>query len=86
LQDPISETKQNKTFTEKGWWSGSRCRPWIQTPVLKKKSILSFCYMLNFVLRKWRKKYFYGKNEETREDYLGVTLASSDFKKGPSLT
>jgi hypothetical protein len=27
LQDPISETKQNKTFTEKGWWSGSRCRP-----------------------------------------------------------
>jgi hypothetical protein len=22
---------------EGGWWSGSRCRPWVHTPVLKKK-------------------------------------------------
>jgi hypothetical protein len=22
-----------KTITKKGWWSGSRCRPWVQTPV-----------------------------------------------------
>jgi hypothetical protein len=22
-----------KPITEKGWWSGSRCRPWVQTPV-----------------------------------------------------
>jgi hypothetical protein len=20
----------------KGWWSGSKCRPWVQTPVLQK--------------------------------------------------
>jgi hypothetical protein len=26
-----------KNITKKGWWSGSRCRPWVQTPVLKKK-------------------------------------------------
>jgi hypothetical protein len=23
--------------TKQGWWSGSRCRPWVQTPVQKKK-------------------------------------------------
>jgi hypothetical protein len=33
LQDPIS----NKTITKKDWWSGSRWRPWVQTPVLPKK-------------------------------------------------
>jgi hypothetical protein len=26
-----------KKPTEKGWWSGSRCRPSVQTPVLPKK-------------------------------------------------
>jgi hypothetical protein len=26
-----------KPITRKGWWSGSRCRPWVQAPVLKKK-------------------------------------------------
>jgi hypothetical protein len=26
-----------KPITKKGWWSGSRCRPWVQTPVLPKK-------------------------------------------------
>jgi hypothetical protein len=31
--DPISK----KTFTKKGWWSGSRYRPWVQTPVPQKK-------------------------------------------------
>jgi hypothetical protein len=30
-RDPIS-----KTITKKGWWSDSRCRPWVQTPELKK--------------------------------------------------
>jgi hypothetical protein len=24
---------QKKPITKKGWWSGSRCRPWVQTPV-----------------------------------------------------
>jgi hypothetical protein len=22
---------------KKGWWSGSRCRPWVQAPILQKK-------------------------------------------------
>jgi hypothetical protein len=26
-----------KTYPEKGWWSGSKCKPWGQTPVLKKR-------------------------------------------------
>jgi hypothetical protein len=26
-----------KPFTKKGWWSGSRCRPRIQTPSTTKK-------------------------------------------------
>jgi hypothetical protein len=30
-------SKKKKTFTKKGWQSDSRCRPWVQTPVLKKK-------------------------------------------------
>jgi hypothetical protein len=32
-QDPISK----KPITKKGYWSGSRCRPWVQVPVLQKK-------------------------------------------------
>jgi hypothetical protein len=28
-QDPILK----EPITKKGWWSGSRCRPWVQTPV-----------------------------------------------------
>jgi hypothetical protein len=32
-RDPISK----KPLTKKGWWSGSRCRPWVQTPVPKEK-------------------------------------------------
>jgi hypothetical protein len=26
-----------KPFTKKGWWNGSRGRPWVQTPALQKK-------------------------------------------------
>jgi hypothetical protein len=26
-----------KLITKKDWWSGSRCRPWAQAPVLQKK-------------------------------------------------
>jgi hypothetical protein len=33
LRDPILKIPN----TEKGWWSGSRCRPWVQTPVPKDK-------------------------------------------------
>jgi hypothetical protein len=32
-RDPISKIP----ITKKGWWSGSRWRPWVQTSVLKKK-------------------------------------------------
>jgi hypothetical protein len=28
---------KKKKITKKGWWSVSGCRPWVQTPVLKKK-------------------------------------------------
>jgi hypothetical protein len=37
-QDPIS--KKPTTKKEKSWWSGSRCRPCVQTPVPKKKQLL----------------------------------------------
>jgi hypothetical protein len=37
LQDPISK----KHFTKKGWWSGSRCKPWVQTSVLQKKRVIN---------------------------------------------
>jgi hypothetical protein len=33
LQDPILK----KPIMRKGWWSGSRCRPRVQAPVLQKK-------------------------------------------------
>jgi hypothetical protein len=26
-----------RSSQKKGWWSGSRCRPWVQVPVLQKK-------------------------------------------------
>jgi hypothetical protein len=26
-----------KLIPKKGWWSDSRCKPWVQTPELKKK-------------------------------------------------
>jgi hypothetical protein len=35
LKDPVLK----KPFTKKGWCSGSRCRPWVQTPVHKGKNI-----------------------------------------------
>jgi hypothetical protein len=31
---------QEKSITRKGWWSDSRCRPWVQTLVLQKKNIV----------------------------------------------
>jgi hypothetical protein len=34
LRDIISKKKKNQ---KKGWWSGSRCRSWVQTPVLQQK-------------------------------------------------
>jgi hypothetical protein len=34
-----------KPFTKKGWWSGSRCRPWVQDPVLQKKKISFFIFL-----------------------------------------
>jgi hypothetical protein len=33
LWDPISK----KPVTKKGWWSSSRCRPWVEAPVPQKK-------------------------------------------------
>jgi hypothetical protein len=35
FQDPILK----KPITQKGWWSGSRCRPWVQAPVLQRQKI-----------------------------------------------
>jgi hypothetical protein len=32
-QDPISK---KKTIIKKGWWGGSRCRPWVQAPAQQK--------------------------------------------------
>jgi hypothetical protein len=34
LWNPISKNPSHKN--KKGWWSSSRCRPWVQNPVLKK--------------------------------------------------
>jgi hypothetical protein len=34
----VCETlSRKKSITKKGWWSGSRCRPGVQTPALQKK-------------------------------------------------
>jgi hypothetical protein len=37
-QDPILK----KHFYKKDWWSGSRCRPWVQTPIPQKISWASW--------------------------------------------
>jgi hypothetical protein len=38
LKNPSQKEKKKK----KDWWSGSRCRPWVQTPVkIKKKKMES---------------------------------------------
>jgi hypothetical protein len=34
-------------ITKKGWWSGSRCRLWVQTPVPPKKKESVFCVVPN---------------------------------------
>jgi hypothetical protein len=33
----VHKTLAPKNPLQKGWWSGSRCRPWVQTPVHQKK-------------------------------------------------
>jgi hypothetical protein len=33
----VYQTLSLKSPSQKGAWSGSRCRPWVQTPVLQKK-------------------------------------------------
>jgi hypothetical protein len=48
-QDPISK----KPITKKGCWSGSRCRPQVQTPVLQKNVFDGTWFQgLEFVLGK----------------------------------
>jgi hypothetical protein len=44
-RDPLSK----KSITQKkGWWSGSRCRPWVQTPgPQKKKKKVGLIVLLN---------------------------------------
>jgi hypothetical protein len=37
VQETLSQKK--KTITKKGWWSGSRCRPWVQAPVQQNKQM-----------------------------------------------
>jgi hypothetical protein len=43
-QDPIS----TKPIIKKGWWSDSRCRPWVQTPVPRttKRNFLLWVFLL----------------------------------------
>jgi hypothetical protein len=33
----LKKKKKKKKIIQKDWWSGLRCRPWVQTPVPKKK-------------------------------------------------
>jgi hypothetical protein len=40
LQDAISKKSHHK----KSWWSGSRCRPWVQAPVLQKNKYINKKY------------------------------------------
>jgi hypothetical protein len=35
--ETLSQKKKKKTHHKKVWWSGSRCRPWVQNPVLQKR-------------------------------------------------
>jgi hypothetical protein len=48
--DPISK----KPFTKKDWWSGSRCRHWVQAPVPPKKKNLYVSNIFN-----WEMLYLY---------------------------
>jgi hypothetical protein len=45
-----------KPFTEKGWWNGSRCRPWGQAPVPQKKKKVVFNYFPIRTLEVWPKQ------------------------------
>jgi hypothetical protein len=38
-----------QAITKKGWWSGSRCRSWVQTPVTQKTTTTIITYLF-FVL------------------------------------
>jgi hypothetical protein len=42
--DPISK----KPFIKKGWWIDSRCRPWVQAPVLEKKKRMHKMLKISF--------------------------------------
>jgi hypothetical protein len=42
-----------KPITKNCWWSSSRSRPWVQTPVLqrkKKRGLYSLCYLHLFMM------------------------------------
>jgi hypothetical protein len=38
VHETLSQKKKSQNKKEKRLWSGSRCRPWVQTPVPKKKN------------------------------------------------
>jgi hypothetical protein len=38
----VYKTLSQKTLPKKGWWSGSRCRPWVQALFLQKKNKKGF--------------------------------------------
>jgi hypothetical protein len=52
LQEPVLK----KPFTKKGWWSGSRCRLWDQTPFHKKRKEIEHGNLYFFEVL-----YFYNK-------------------------
>jgi hypothetical protein len=54
-RDPISKKPITHTHTHththtKSWWSASRCRPWVQAPVLQKKKKKMISTMLHLLL------------------------------------
>jgi hypothetical protein len=48
VHETLSQKK--KKITKNGWWSGLRCRPWVQTPVPKKKKHVCEKYARNSLL------------------------------------
>jgi hypothetical protein len=54
--DPILKIRKTQ---KKGWWNGSRCRPWVQAPVLKKKKKKRWLGHESSVLINGSKFFFY---------------------------
>jgi hypothetical protein len=54
----LARSYLENTYHKKDWWSGSRCRPWVQAPVLpkKKKILINTIQEIQRILSRWESK------------------------------